>query len=77
MRELVEDGTLVLTHVVTDEQLVDILTKGLDGNMFDKLRMDIGICSCLPNFFAFLSEKGEMYNLKIKRILAIVVVAAF
>ena len=38
LRELVRDGVLVLTKVVTDQQVADILTKALPALLFERHR---------------------------------------
>jgi hypothetical protein len=43
IRELVEEQTLVLEHIVTDQQKADILTKALDSLRFENLRQSIGV----------------------------------
>ena len=44
IRELVEEKQVVIEHVVTVSQLVDLFTKPLDFNRFITLRNAIGIC---------------------------------
>ena len=44
VRELVEDKVVSLEHVPTEDQLADIFTKALDGNRFEKLRAELGMC---------------------------------
>ena len=44
VRELVEEGTVELLYVPTEDQLADIFTKGLDSTWFEKLRVQIGVC---------------------------------
>ena len=44
IRELVEEKTINLEHVVSEKQLADIFTKGLDKNRFETLRAAIGLC---------------------------------
>ena len=39
VRELVEEGTVELLYVPTEDQLADIFTKGLDSIRFKKLRV--------------------------------------
>ena len=43
LRDAVEDGTLVLKYCQTDNQLADILTKGLNKDKFQKLRDQLGV----------------------------------
>ena len=43
IRELVEDGTLTLEFISTDDQKVDIFTKPLDGLYFEFLHQNIGV----------------------------------
>ena len=43
IRELVENGTVVLEYVDTQNQKADIFTKALDTTTFEKLRKDLGI----------------------------------
>ncbi|GAA0149902.1 transmembrane signal receptor [Lithospermum erythrorhizon] len=45
IRELVENKQVHLEHVVTEKQLVDIFTKGLDVNQFENLRLALGLCT--------------------------------
>ena len=60
IKELVEDGTLTLKFVHTDDQKVDLLTKLLDSKQFEYLYQNIGIISMdwslrlllLPHAFA-------------------------
>jgi hypothetical protein len=44
LRDLVESEVVSLAFIPTDNQLVDILTKPLDGNRFESLRKAIGVC---------------------------------
>ena len=44
LRDLVEQGLVVLHHVATYKQLADIFTKPLDTAKFEKLRSDLGVC---------------------------------
>ena len=44
IRELVENKTVVIEHVATENQLVDIFIKALDSSRFDSLRKSLGIC---------------------------------
>ena len=43
IRELVENKTVVIEHVATENQLVDIFTKALDLSRFDSIRKSLGI----------------------------------
>lgn len=43
IRELVEDGTLTLEFISTDDQRADIFTKPLDGLYFEFLHQNIGV----------------------------------
>ena len=45
IRELVEQGKLILKHVSTDKQLADIFTKPLDTARFETLRKRLGVCN--------------------------------
>ena len=45
IRELVEDNVVSLEHVVSEKQLADIFTKGLDHSRFEALRSAIGLCT--------------------------------
>ena len=45
IRELVENKSVVIEHVATDMQLVDIFTKALDASRFIPLRKALGICT--------------------------------
>jgi hypothetical protein len=40
----VEKGTIVLSHVPTQDQLADIFTKPLDQATFVLLRGELGVC---------------------------------
>ena len=44
IRELVENKCIVLEHVGTNDQLVDLFTKPLDATRFHVLSRSIGIC---------------------------------
>ena len=43
--ELVEDGTLTLEFIHTDDQKGDLFTKPLDSKCFEFLRQNIGVIS--------------------------------
>jgi hypothetical protein len=43
LRDNVEKGNIDLIHVLTEKQLVDILTKPLDQATFARLRGELGI----------------------------------
>ena len=45
IRELVEDGTLTLKFIHTDDQKADLFTKPLDSKRFEFLRQNIGVIS--------------------------------
>ena len=45
IRELIEDGTLTLEFIHTDDQKDDLFTKPLDGRRFEFLRQNIGVIS--------------------------------
>jgi hypothetical protein len=45
LRDNVEKGTIVLSHVPTQDQLADIFTKPLDQATFVRLRGELGV-SC-------------------------------
>ena len=45
VRELVEDGTLTLEFIHTDDQKADLFTKPLDSKHFEFLRQNIGVIS--------------------------------
>jgi hypothetical protein len=47
LRDLVESEVVSLSFIPTDNQLVDILTKHLDGSRFESLRKAIGVCDIL------------------------------
>jgi hypothetical protein len=44
LRDNVEKGTIVLSHVPTQDQLSDIFTKPLDQATFVRLRGELGVC---------------------------------
>ena len=44
IRELVENKTIVIEHVATQNQLADIFTKALESSKFVFLRKALGIC---------------------------------
>jgi hypothetical protein len=44
LRDNVEKGTIVLSHVPTQNQLADIFTKPLDQATFVRLRGELGVC---------------------------------
>ena len=44
IRELVENKTIVIEHVATENQLADIFTKALDSSIFDSQRKSLRIC---------------------------------
>ena len=60
IRELVEDGTLTLEFIHTDDQKTDLFTKPLDSKEFEFFRQNIGVISMdwssllllLPHAFA-------------------------
>ena len=43
--EFVEDGTLTLKFIHTDDQKADLFTKPLDSKWFEFLRQNIGVIS--------------------------------
>ncbi|KZR95652.1 Copia protein (Gag-int-pol protein), partial [Daphnia magna] len=43
IRDLQENQIINATYINTENQLADLLTKGLDGPRFRKLRQEIGI----------------------------------
>lgn len=43
IREIVENGRIIVEHVVSQEQLVDILTKPLGRVKFKEMRSKIGV----------------------------------
>ena len=45
IRELVEDGTLTLEFIHTDDQKADLFTKPLDSKHFEFLRQNISVIS--------------------------------
>ena len=45
IRELVEEGVIVLEHISTEKQLADILTKPLDASKFENMRKSLGVCA--------------------------------
>ena len=45
IRELVEEGVIVLEHISTEKQLADILTKPLDVSKFENMRKSLGVCA--------------------------------
>ena len=45
IRELVEDGTLTLEFIHTDDQKADLFTKPLDSKQFEFLHQNIGVIS--------------------------------
>ena len=61
IRELVEDGTLTLAFIHTDDQKADLFTKSLDNKQFELLRQNIGVIFMdwspllllLPHAFAY------------------------
>jgi histone deacetylase 1/2 len=44
LRDNVEKGIIVLSHVPTQDQLADIFTKPLDQATFVRLRGELGVC---------------------------------
>ena len=44
LRDNVEKGTIVLSHVPTRDQKADIFTKPLDQATFARLRGELGVC---------------------------------
>lgn len=44
IRDLVEEGSLILEHISTTTQLSDIFTKPLDSSRFEFLRGSLGLC---------------------------------
>ncbi|KAG9450348.1 hypothetical protein H6P81_010313 [Aristolochia fimbriata] len=44
VRELVEDGQVLIEHVSTENQLADIFTKSLEAKRFEFLRGALGLC---------------------------------
>ena len=45
IRELVENDTLTLEFIHTDDQKADLFTKPLDSKQFEFLRLNIGVIS--------------------------------
>eukprot|EP00253_Pinus_taeda_P022709 PITA_22709 len=54
IRELVNNGEIVLEHCMTQEQVADILTKPLDQKSFEFLKKCLGMTECLA-----VEIKGE------------------
>ena len=55
-REQVSNGTIEFKHCKTNNMIADIMTKGLTGECFEKLRTLIGLGTMTTNH-AGLSEK--------------------
>ena len=47
IKDLVEERIMVVKYVPTDNQLADIMTKGLPGENFVKLRNQLGMSQVL------------------------------
>ena len=45
LREVQNNGYMILLYCKTEEQLTDIFTKPLSGNKFQLLRQKLGVCS--------------------------------
>jgi hypothetical protein len=45
LHDLVESEVVSISFILTENQLVDILTKPLDGSRFESLRKAIGVCA--------------------------------
>lgn len=45
IREKIDDGTITVSYVKTEDQLADILTKSLNKEVFNRLRAKIGLIS--------------------------------
>lgn len=43
IKELIENNKLVISHIYTEKQLADILTKALDISRFEQMRTSLGI----------------------------------
>ena len=54
IRELVEDGTLTLEFIHTDDQKADLFTKPFDSKCFEFLRQNIGVISMEWSFLFLL-----------------------
>ena len=54
IRELVEDGTLTLEFIHTDDQKANLFTKALDSKRFEFLRQNIGVISMEWSLFFLL-----------------------
>lgn len=45
IRELVEEGTIMLKYIPIERQLADIVTKPLEAANFESLRKSIDVCN--------------------------------
>ena len=62
IRELVEDGSLTLKFIHTDDQKADIFTKPLDSKRFKFLHKNIGVISIGWSTFPFFSPHALAHS---------------
>lgn len=64
IREKFENGDIDVSYVPSEDELADILTKGLAKNVFQRLRGEIGVDKFSPVFDAKLTTDGSVVNNK-------------
>ncbi|XP_047331139.1 uncharacterized protein LOC124934664 [Impatiens glandulifera] len=59
LRDHIQDGTIVASHVPTTSQLADILTKPLGKQLFDNFRSKLGIC--MNSLSPYMASSSSIY----------------
>jgi hypothetical protein len=46
LREIQKEGEVILFYCITNDQIVDVLTKALSKANFEELKSKLGVCRC-------------------------------